>query len=500
MAVFYTNRAGETSVIEVGPKDQSLGPVDLAKAFIQERFFSNSNTDSPWGPIVGGEREWQPSAMERPLELLKEGDDLSKEWNSIRSTLKDVKTRGYEYQGPFDQNSNTFVSEALRNARLPAPTGNVTDQYGNTTHYWAPGADHLANPINQDQPSDAGATFNDRFEKWGSVPFGVTSMAAPDFPGSFDNRFGSWSFVPLGGFGDTDFPPTPQKSSAAPSGPSPTFAQASPTTPAFQRDGVYSPAGNFFGYFPRTSGVAAAPTASNTYRSSLAPAWPDFDAPAQGFSQLMSTGPFAGNNLFLPAAGASRSGPPPWQTPSGNPTQAAPPLQPDTTPDAVDELPVRRLGRSTYSLSQGPAFDDAAVQSPAAPAAPQGPLTLNEAYLEYRKRLDASQLSASAFDTSAPAAPRNPSSIALAPDDGGPLSLMEAYQQYRRRLDASQPPASAFDAGAPAAPLVPSDDSNFSGGLVGRLTALMRQYPEMYGPPPQEDADLPSYYRLMPNR
>ena len=32
MAVFYTNRAGETSVIEVGPADASLGPVDLAKA------------------------------------------------------------------------------------------------------------------------------------------------------------------------------------------------------------------------------------------------------------------------------------------------------------------------------------------------------------------------------------------------------------------------------------------------------------------------------------
>jgi hypothetical protein len=74
---------------------------------------------------------------------------------------------------------------------------------------------------------------------------------------------------------------------------------------------------------------------------------------------------------------------------------------------------------------------------------------------------------------------------------------MEAYQQYRKRLDASQPQAPAFDAGAP---LVPSDDPIFSGGLVGRLTALMRQYPEMYGSPPQEDDELPSYYGLMRNR
>jgi hypothetical protein len=70
------------------------------------------------------------------------------------------------------------------------------------------------------------------------------------------------------------------------------------------------------------------------------------------------------------------------------------------------------------------------------------------------------------------------------------MTLMEAYQQYRRRLDASQPQAPAATADA--------DGSNFSGGLVGRLTALMRQYPDIYGPPPQDD-ELPSYYRWMGN-
>jgi hypothetical protein len=130
----------------------------------------------------------------------------------------------------------------------------------------------------------------------------------------------------------------------------------------------------------------------------------------------------------------------------------------------------------------------------------QGPLTLNEAYQQYRGRLDASQSPASAFEPSAPAVPSNPSSIAQAPDDGGPLTLMEAYQQYRKRLDASQPQAPAFDTSTAVAPTPPSEDSNFSGGLVGRLTALMRQYPEMYGPPPQEDDELPSYYGLMRNR
>ena len=76
---------------------------------------------------------------------------------------------------------------------------------------------------------------------------------------------------------------------------------------------------------------------------------------------------------------------------------------------------------------------------------------------------------------------------------------MEAYQQYRKRLDASQPQAPAFDTSTAVAPTPPSEDSNFSGGLVGRLTALMRQYPEMHEPP-QEDDELPSYYGLMRNR
>jgi hypothetical protein len=47
MAIFYTNGAGVTKVIEVSPARQDLGPVDQAKGFFQEQFFSNANTDSP---------------------------------------------------------------------------------------------------------------------------------------------------------------------------------------------------------------------------------------------------------------------------------------------------------------------------------------------------------------------------------------------------------------------------------------------------------------------
>jgi hypothetical protein len=97
---------------------------------------------------------------------------------------------------------------------------------------------------------------------------------------------------------------------------------------------------------------------------------------------------------------------------------------PASVQEAPDDKPVRYLGRRTDSLSHG------SMINPAAPGAtsqrpPQGPLSLNDAYLGYPKRLDAS------------------------PSQAPPI-----------------------DASALAAPLVASDDSNFSGGLLGRLMAI----------------------------
>ncbi len=124
--------------------------------------------------------------------------------------LNDVKSKGYEYQGPLDQNSNTFVREAVRNAHLPQPTGDVADQYGNTTHYWTPGADRLTNPIKQDRLSNAVNTardaFDNRFGKWGSSPEGVAEPPVSDRPQSFDNRFGNWGSVPASASGDVGSP------------------------------------------------------------------------------------------------------------------------------------------------------------------------------------------------------------------------------------------------------------------------------------------------------
>jgi hypothetical protein len=118
-------------------------------------------------------------------------------------------------------------------------------------------------------PSDNRNSVDNRFGKWGSSP-------APDRPDSFDNRFGNWGTSPAAGSGNPGSPVLRAlqnyKGSAAPD--RPTSAQgASPETPAFQPDAVYSPTGDFFGNFPRVSAVAAtqSPTAFNEPGSSSAP-------------------------------------------------------------------------------------------------------------------------------------------------------------------------------------------------------------------------------------
>jgi hypothetical protein len=129
---------------------------------------------------------------------------------------------------------------------------------------------------------------------------------------------------------------------------------------------------------------------------------------------------------------------------------------------------VRYLGRRTYSLSPASAFDASAPTVPL--ASPEG---------------------ITGGPSSAPAPAPQP------PRDLGPLSLMDAYLLYRKRLGADAPQASAMDAPSPAMSLTPPDDSNFSGGLLGRLAALMGvdpQNPDQLAPPPQDD-ELRAFYR-----
>jgi hypothetical protein len=179
MALFYKNSKGETKVVEVGPSINPPGPIPLSRAAVQEHYFSRSQTDSPWGKIAGGERPWWPDDELLPQSVLVQEDDLSPQWNRVREKLARVMKAGYEYQGPFDQNSNTFVRDATEYAHIPAPDGIGTDIEGNIGAYWTPGARHLSNPIQLNQAAMA-------------VPSVVSNNPlAPVSPGAFNDRSGT---------------------------------------------------------------------------------------------------------------------------------------------------------------------------------------------------------------------------------------------------------------------------------------------------------------------
>jgi hypothetical protein len=95
------------------------------------------------------------------------------------------------------------------------------------------------------------------------------------------------------------------------------------------------------------------------------PPSPDANAPVSLFTRLLSAGPDA-----LPAADNA----------------ASPPLQPDATQDVADNSPTRFLVGRSYDPTQGPLFK---VQPAPSQSSPDGSLSLNDAYLEYLKRLNA---------------------------------------------------------------------------------------------------------------
>jgi hypothetical protein len=218
--------------------------------------------------------------------------------------------------------------------------------------------------------------------------------------------------------------------------------ETSPDTPAFAPDAVYSPMGDFYGNFPGTPGAAAAsPMSFNPTGNGVGPRGAGFNASAPGFSQLMSAGQFPASNPFLLAAGKPptpfngygyRTQPQPTagQIGGGNgisPFSAGPaginpdepalptwPSQPDgparyltsrvvRTPETPGDKPVRSLGRRTDSPSQGSESDSGAPAA-VSPMPSHGPLSIYDAYLEYRRRLDANQSQASTMNAGEPAA------------------------------------------------------------------------------------------------
>jgi hypothetical protein len=144
--------------------------------------------------------------------------------------------------------------------------------------------------------------------------------------------------------------------------------------------------------------------------------------------------------------------------PSGPSDDFASPTSPPPNsegPLTLNDADLEYLKRLNANRSQASAFDTNAPAA-ASPIPPEGPLTLNDAYLECLKRLNANRSQASAFDTNAPAA------ASPIPSEG-PLTLNDAYLEYLKRLNANRSQASAVGTGVPAAPLVPFRRFKFLG-------------------------------------
>jgi hypothetical protein len=207
---------------------------------------------------------------------------------------------------------------------------------------------------------------------------------------------------------------------------------------------------------------------------------------------------FVGGRLISPAEAASPAGPP-LQGPMvsnppseksafGNRSENAPVAPP---PDSYRQL--RRVSSAFAGIAPNEA-PPPPERAPLLGIVSGMPMSFSPFPLPFSGPRDNSDQpgNGNLFDFLAGLAPRNPSPAPPAPDTGGtPVRSLG-------RSIAGQPQASVFDMGAPAAPLAPSEDANFSGGLLGRLTALAGLDPQNLkqpAPPPPLDDQLRGFYR-----
>ena len=174
MAIFYATEDAlgnitYNGVIEFGPQNP-IGSFSLVAAAAEatKEYFANVagqnvNDGSPFGLLLGGERDWDanPDALNsiRDYQILITGADLSTQWNTMVNYARTVNEEGYEYR-PLQQNSNTFVESALLLAGIPEPTAPgsqyataINPQTHTTEQVWVPAAQNLVHdPVGNPEP------------------------------------------------------------------------------------------------------------------------------------------------------------------------------------------------------------------------------------------------------------------------------------------------------------------------------------------------------------
>jgi hypothetical protein len=169
-----------------------------------------------------------------------------------------------------------------------------------------------------------------------------------------------------------------------------------------------------------------------------------------------------GNWGFVPTGGLSDTGSPVLRTLAR--------YQRSALPDGASSSSGQAAGSATNLPGEKSAFGDQSGNAPNAPGPDNYP----------PRRVS------SAFPVIAPLSPNRPASP---PERTPPLGPA--------RYLVGQSHAPVPDASAPAAPVAPSSESNFSGGLLGRLAALMGVDPEnptQLASPPLDD-QLRGFYR-----
>ena len=163
--IIYTDSNGDKFYARGGPGYFGPGAASGGRSESSTSPFGNIKTES--GKYDDKSPDWDrardpehpdPNATPHPRETIKEGDDLSREWNKIKETVKGIDDKNIPYD-PRSSNSNSTVDEALREAGLPAP------QKDGPTDNWAPGSDFDLPGGDVPGNSDEGKFWDD-FEKW----------------------------------------------------------------------------------------------------------------------------------------------------------------------------------------------------------------------------------------------------------------------------------------------------------------------------------------------